>query len=306
MRLAILFSGQGGQQPEHLARLRTEAEPDLAEVLAATIPELWHDNLNEVALLSRNRQAQPMIFGYQMTLWRQLQHLIPKPVCVAGYSLGEMAACCVAGAFTAIQGVSLCGERARVMDEAFPEPAGLLAIIGLSEKQINELANRFGLLLAIRNGPSHVVLGGRRSALSEAEEQAAQMGATRTVALAVATPSHTPLLSSATNAFRNTLAPWNTPGRLSIPVLSAVDGRAAYTRPESLEALARQISTPLDWASCMSNLLEMQPDQVLELGPGNALTRMLEEMAPGRQVRSMDDFRSIAGIQKWLGASRQS
>ncbi len=260
MRLAILFSGQGSQQPEHLQRLKVEADAELAAALAEAIPEVWSGNSDDPAPLVRNDVAQPLIFGYQMMLWRQLQ--LPRPICVAGYSLGEMAACCAAG--------------------GFPAAAG------------NDLH------LAIVNGPNHMVLGGRRSALAAAATEALMLGAMRTVTLPVSTPSHTPLLAKASNTFRAVLAHWDQPGRLAFPVLSAIDGRAAYTRSAALDALAGQISTPLDWARCLSNLIEMQPDRVLKVGPGNALSRMLEELAPGVPVRATGDFRSTEGIRNWL------
>jgi hypothetical protein len=41
-----------------------------------------------------------------------------------------------------------------------------------------------------------------------------------------------------------------------------------------MDSLARQISTPLDWEACLSAVLEMQPDVLLEIGPGNALARI--------------------------------
>lgn len=299
-RLAVLFSGQGGQQPETLQRLKAEAEPELAAALAATIPELWQETAVGSPELSRNHLAQPLIFGYQMTLWRQLQAILPQPIAVAGYSLGEMAACCAAGAFPASAGVTLCALRAELMDSAFPAAAGLLAIIGLNRHQVDKIAADQGLPVAIVNGPRHFVLGGLKAALPAAERQALALGAERTVALPVATPAHTPLLAAAGSTFHSALSPWDQPGRLGFPVLSAIDGRAALTRPAALAALARQISTPLDWAACLANLLEMQPERVLEIGPGNALSRLLQEAAPGIAARATGDFRSSEGIRRWV------
>ncbi|MBK7955318.1 MAG: triphosphoribosyl-dephospho-CoA synthase [Candidatus Accumulibacter sp.] len=162
------------------------------------------------------------------------------------------------------------------------------------------LAADHDLHLAIVNGPKHMVLGGRQSALAAAATEALALGATRTVVLPVSTPSHTPLLATASSAFRAALAPWDQPGRLAFPVFGAIAGRAAYTRSAALDALAAQISTPLDWACCLSNLVETQPDRVLEVGPGNALARILEELAPGLPVRATSDFRSSEGILNWL------
>ncbi len=219
---------------------------------------------------------------------------------MAGYSLGEMAACCVAGSFPATAGVALCARHALLMDRAFLAGGGMLAILGLGRQQVEQLAADHDLHLAIVNGPKHMVLGGRQSALAAAAAEALALGATRTVVLPVSTPSHTPLLATASSAFRTVLAPWDQPGRLAFPVFGAIAGRAAYTRSAALDALAAQISTPLDWACCLSNLLETQPDRVLEVGPGNALARILEELAPGLPVRATSDFRSSEGILNWL------
>jgi len=88
--------------------------------------------------------------------------------------------------------------------------------------------------------------------------------------------------------------------RLAFPVLSAIDATPARTGRAALNALARQICTPLDWATCLQTVLEMQPDVVLEIGPGNALARLFAELAPNVPVRACDDFRSREGILSWV------
>jgi [acyl-carrier-protein] S-malonyltransferase len=88
--------------------------------------------------------------------------------------------------------------------------------------------------------------------------------------------------------------------RLAFPVLSAIDATPARSGRAALNALARQICTPLDWAACLQTVLEMQPDVVLEIGPGNALARLFAELAPNVPVRACDDFRSNDGIVSWV------
>ncbi|MBS0356732.1 MAG: malonate decarboxylase subunit epsilon [Proteobacteria bacterium] len=301
MRLAILFSGQGNQQPAHFDALRQGASPELEAALAEAIPATWSAAAPSVVELQANRVAQPLIFAYQMHLWRQLQLALPRPVCVAGYSLGEMAACCAAGAFPLEAGVELCARRAELMDACVDGPAGLLAVLGLRADVVAELAVRCDLQVAIRNGPDHFVLGGRAAGLNEAEGLAQVAGASRVVRLGVGTPSHTPLLAAASAGFATLLEPYRD-GRLAFPVFSAIDGRAARTTADGMDALARQISTPLDWDACLGAVLEMQPDAVLEIGPGNALARMWGERGSGVPVRASDDFRSAAGIVDWVTA----
>jgi [acyl-carrier-protein] S-malonyltransferase len=38
----------------------------------------------------------------------------------------------------------------------------------------------------------------------------------------------------------------------------------------------------------------------LELGPGNALSKMMSARHPGIECRSVADFRSMDGIRNWL------
>lgn len=296
MRLALLFSGQGGQRPEHGQQIGAEAPAELLQALADCAIDIAAVNPEKLA---KNSIAQPFIFAQQMTLWSRLQAELPRPICAAGYSLGEMAACSAAGAFTAVEGLSLCVERARLMDQAAPDDSGMLAVLGLDQAVVTGFAAECGLAIAIHNAPRHYVIAGPRAGISAVTPRLEAAGATRLVHLAVNTPSHTSLLASAAVNFekRLNLLPDR---RLAFPVLSAIDATPARTGRAALNALARQICTRLDWAASLQAVLEMQPGAVLELGPGNALARLFAELAPNIPVRACDDFRSHEGILNWV------
>lgn len=301
MRLALLFSGQGLQHAVHLAQARALASPELAAALASALPELWAAPAMtlEPARLCHNAQAQPLIFGLQMGWWQALAPHLPRPVCVAGYSLGEMAACAVAGLFDGPTGVALCATRARLMDACVAEPAGLLALRGPTRAQVDAFAARHRLALAICNGPTQHILGGRAADLATAEQAARQLpGLENVQRLAVNTPSHTPLLAPASAAFIAHLP--SAPARLRLPVLSAQDGQLLRDAPSSAAALARQLSHPLDWARCLEAVRERQPDAVLEIGPGNALARLWAERHPDIPARAVDEFRGVEGVVDWV------
>ena len=300
MRVALLFSGQGGQRPEHWQQVQAGVAGELGAVLARVLPGIADPAAAvDPEKLAKNSVAQPLIFAQQMLLWGQLQAHLPRPVCAAGYSLGEMAACSAAGAFTVVEGVALCAERAAAMDGAAAGEHGMLAVLGLDETLVAALAEESGLAVAIRNAPRHVVVAGPRTGIAAVAGKFEAAGASRLVHLAVRTPSHTPMLRAATVDFKKRLD-LLPDQRLSFPVLSAIDATAARTARPALDALARQICTPLDWAACLQAVVEMQPDAVLEIGPGNALTRLFGELAPGIPARASDDFRSIDGIVAWV------
>lgn len=300
MRLALLFSGQGGQTPAHWQQVREGVAGELGAALAGVLPGIA-DPLQAPApeQLANNKIAQPLIFAQQMLLWERLHSRLPKPICAAGYSLGEMAACSVAGAFSAAEGVILCAERAAAMDGAAAGEHGMLAVLGLDDALVESMAADHGLAVAIRNAPRHLVVAGPRAGIAAAAEKFEATGASRLVHLAVRTPSHTPLLAQAAVDFKQRLDALPD-RRLAFPVLSAIDATAARMARPALDALARQICTPLDWAACLQAVREMQPDAVLEIGPGNALARLFGELAPEIAVRACDDFRSPEGILHWL------
>lgn len=308
MRLALLFSGQGGQGPAHWQQVMDGPDAALRDQLRHLLPELAGTAATvetmagpggDAEKLAQNSVAQPLIFAQQMLLWGQLQPRLPRPICAAGYSLGEMAACSAAGAFSASAGLDLCAKRAALMDGAVSGEQGMLAVLGLNEALVEGMAAAAGLSVAIRNAPRHLVVAGARSGLLAVAEQFAAAGASRLVHLAVRTPSHTPQLMSAAVDFQKCLD-LLPDARLTFPILSAIDATPARTARPALDALARQICTPLDWAACLQAVAEMQPDAVLEIGPGNALSRLFAELAPNVPVRACDDFRSADGVVRWV------
>jgi [acyl-carrier-protein] S-malonyltransferase len=71
---------------------------------------------------------------------------------------------------------------------------------------------------------------------------------------------------------------------------------------EAAELLAQQTASTIRWTDCLDAINEARIDVALELGPGNALTRMLRERHPRIACRSVADFRSVNGVVAWVAA----
>jgi [acyl-carrier-protein] S-malonyltransferase len=63
--------------------------------------------------------------------------------------------------------------------------------------------------------------------------------------------------------------------------------------------LARQVETPVLWDSCMDAIAERRVRCVLEVGPGNALTKIWRDRYPHIPARSVDEFRSADAVAGW-------
>lgn len=301
MRWVALFSGQGGQRAVHAHALAQHLADPLRAAwdVALARAEVTSASLDDAAL-ARNRVAQPTLAAWQVAAWAHVAADLPAPVLVAGYSVGEIAACSAAGGYDGATAIRVAAARAEAMDAAMTAPSGLVAVLGLAEDAVAALAATTGVAIAIRNGPRHFIVGGTDPALAAFRTAATAAGAARVQRLCVNTPAHTAALAPAVPRFAAVLSEALRPGRLAVPMRSAVDAAAVRTGAEAAAALARQLAAPLDWAACMDVVVELAPDAVLEIGPGDALARMFGEAAPGIAVRSLDAFRSPAAAALWL------
>jgi [acyl-carrier-protein] S-malonyltransferase len=183
-----------------------------------------------------------------LAAWASLGTVRSARAVIAGYSIGELAAWGCAGAFDELSILRLAQRRATVMDAAAPNDSGLAVITGLRRPVIEPILARHALSIAIVNDVDSFTVGGPRTPLRAACEEAAARGAKRTVTLPVTVPSHTPLLSEATEQFRVTLreASPRLP-RAGYRLLSGIDGETVLDIETGIDKLTRQISTTIDW-----------------------------------------------------------
>ncbi|MPY88701.1 MAG: acyltransferase domain-containing protein [Luteitalea sp.] len=271
------------------------------EVLGAAERTLgWslRDTLASAPDLYTNRVAQPLICIGQLATWEAIKRDLPAPALFAGYSVGELAAYGCAASLTAGALAYLAVQRAAIMDEGVREPGALVAVSGGPTAALMELCEQCQVDIAIVNGPEHFVLGGPSHAIQRFEEAAAAR-AFRVTPLNVAVPAHTSLLSPAIDRFRTELerCAMTNP---TTPVLAGITGLPIRTRSAAIEHLSRQIGETVRWESCMETALEMGCTVFLELGPGQALSRMVIQRYPHLQARSTEEFRSLTAVSRWV------
>jgi [acyl-carrier-protein] S-malonyltransferase len=306
--VAILCSGQGAQAAG-MFDLLGEA-PEAAPVFAAARRVLDGRDPRDLvrqsseAELHANRMAQILCCTQALAFWAVLDPASPRPIAVAGYSAGELAAWGIAGIIDAANVLDLTARRAELMDEASYAPSGLGAVLGLPRAEIEALCRAHNVHIAIVNGPLHILIGGAAADLEPALAEAGRQGASRTVLLPVSVASHTPLLSNASEHFsellRHRIAEQRLPA--GVRLISGVDGAPVLRLRDGLQKLALQVRQTVDWAVCMESCRAARPQRVLELGPGDALARMAGEAMPDIAVRSVTAFRSLDGIRHWLDA----
>lgn len=298
MSLALLCPGQGAQHAAMFERARPY--PAAREVMATASTVLGRDVVEAAGAEDRfdNAQAQPLLCAATLAQWQALREALPVPLLVAGYSIGELAAHAIAGSIDTVGCLQLAAQRARLMDEASPSDAGMQAVLGLTRDALQSLCTAHGAYIAIANGSDHFIVGGRWPAL-HALADAARLQHAEIRPLPVHVPAHTPLLAEASSGFADALAHagLTTP---HLPLLAGIDARLVRDAAVAQHSLAAQLSQTIEWAQVMRQAFERGARLFLQLGPGNALARMVASAYPCCEVRAVEEFQHLDGAAAWV------
>jgi [acyl-carrier-protein] S-malonyltransferase len=307
--MAILCSGQGYQAAGMFDLLAdvSEAIPvfKAAEfVLEGKDPRrLVHELSNDK--LHADKVGQILCCTQAMAAWAVFRGRMPRPLVVAGYSVGELAAWGVAGLLDYEEVLHLAIQRAAAMDKSTTQPSGLVAIHGLTRDKLDPICRAHRTYVAIVNAEDQMLVGGTKKALEVVARDARAAGAERTTMLPVAVPSHTPLLAEASEEFRQTIFNAHLPEQVppDIRLLSGIDGDTVFNVQSGADKLARQIQQTVEWAACMQSCRAAGVTKVVELGPGDALAHMMQEFMPDGNVHSLSEFHSLSGFENWIEMS---
>jgi len=305
MKLAVLCPGQGAQSPGMFALTET-APPAQRVFTAAAKPLQGIDPRSFVRSRPReelyaNLAGQVLCCTQALAAWSCLALPDDLDVLIVGYSAGELAAWGCAGLLSNAAVFDAAVARAQFMDRDAGDRTGLIAVVGLKLARVARIAAGHGAYVAITLADDSCVVGGELNVLTKVCNEAQQAGAVRACRLPVAVASHTPFLQQASEDFARYLM--GLPSA-AVPVhrrlLSGIDGDFVTDGAAGARKLAAQLSSPIDWAACITACREAGVDTVLELGPGRTLANHAREALPGARVRSFDEFHSLTGVQDWL------
>jgi malonyl CoA-acyl carrier protein transacylase len=157
------------------------------------------------------------------------------------------------------------------------------AVIGLSAGMVTKVIEGNGLAsidVANFNSPSQTVVSGPVEDIRRAGPLFEKAGARIYMPLQVSAAFHSRYMADAAKAFADFLAPMSFAAP-KIPVIANVTAQSYPTgnASESVKSLlTKQIASPVRWNQSVRFLIGQGVTQFIEVGPGNVLTRMAQEI----------------------------
>lgn len=251
--------------------------------------------------LALTEYTQPSILTMSVAVWRLLEQRGLKPSFFAGHSLGEYSAHVAAGTLALGDAVRLVRNRGRYMQEAVPVgEGGMAAILGLDEASVvracEEAAEGDVVSPANLNGHGQIVISGSAAAVARAVTRAKALGAKRTVPLKVSAPFHCALMEPAGTR----LAPELHAVRSRdprVPVVANFDAEPKRTAAASIDALIRQVSSPVRWESVIQRLASEGVTAYVEVGPGKVLSGLVKKIVRDATILNVEGPDDLSAVE---------
>ena len=277
MSKIYVFPGQGAQfvgMGKELYKNNTAARAVFDEVddaLGEKLSNIIFNGAMEELTLTKN--VQPAIMATSVAMFRASG--LSMPEYVAGHSLGEYTALCIAGAISLSDTARLLRARGNAMQSAVPVGMGLVSVVlGLDTDTVKNICDECGCDMANDNCPGQVVISGLKGAVESASEKLKSAGARRVMPLALSAPVHCrdqePSVEVMRKEFENV--------KIETPKSKWISNKtcAVIENPDDIkEALIYQLTHGVRWRESVLEMVNLGINTAVEIGPGSVLSGLI-------------------------------
>lgn len=294
----ILYSGQGSQ----FARLGLDFYanyPQFKKVIDTTAKLTGLEVLKifEHCQHATTKELQVALTAYSIGVYDCLcqEHVIEVKGAL-GLSLGEYPALITSGALAFPTGIKLVQKRAELMHKEAKEHVGaLLAVLAPDLQEIKALLPKYNtptekIWFANYNAPKQIVLGGIKESLLQFQKELKSLDK-KAIMLNVTGAFHTPLFAKTSEALKKEMVNF-TFYEPDFPVFSNTTG-TAFMKENLPDILAKQVMQPTYFEKCLHQMLAQEkPDILLEIGPGNTLSKFARQLNEAPKCYRLDTVRA--------------
>lgn len=294
-KIAFVFSGQGAQYSgmgkefyDNYPKIR--ALYDAADQIR---PDTSRQSFGGTAdELKQTENTQPCLYLADLSAALALEEEGIHADCVAGFSLGEIAALAFAGAYSHEDGFRLVCRRGEIMASVkTDEPTAMGAVLKLDKETVCALADEHTHLYPVNfNCAVQTVVSGAQSEMPAFEQKVKTAGG-RFVPLAVSGAFHSPYMDGAAAEFSALLDGMKI-SPTEIPVY------ANYTaKPYGktiVDELKMQMNHPVRWQETIETMIADGVDTFIEVGAGKTLYNLIKKISDKVAVYNVEHAASLA------------
>ena len=281
-----LCSGQGSQWPGMGRELYGQAPAftqslDRAFACAAAhldppLREVMFGEHGE--LIDRMDYAQPAIVAFSVAMaahWRE-QGL--QPDLLIGHSVGEFAACVIAGHYRLEDLLPVVIRRGQLMHQS--GAAGRMLAVFCNASTLAPLAEAHGVEIAVHNAEEHLVVSGAQADI-DALAQTLQTRQIRCTRLSVAGAAHSRLLDPILDQWQQACAPLQALAGKT-PIISSLTGQPlTQEHLQHADYWRRHLRQPVRFHQALQQALQQDIAVALEIGADAPLSSIGKRSFPG-------------------------
>ncbi len=296
-KIALVFSGQGAQYSGMGKELydnspAAKAVFDMADsIRPGTSKQCFEGTAEE---LSVTVNTQPCVFTADLAAARAVSEKGIKADCVAGFSLGEIAALAFSGMLSDEEAFKLVCRRGELMDKAAKEnPGAMLAVLKLPPEKVEEICSKFSDTYPVNyNSPAQTVVAAKEENITALIEAfSAEKG--RAKRLAVSGAFHSPFMAQAADGLEKYLDGIKI-GSPKIPIYSNYTAKPYSGDYKQL--IKSQVENPVRWQTIVENMAKDGVDTVIEVGVGKTLTGLvgrINKEIKALKVENLSDLEAL-------------
>ena len=290
MSSIFVFPGQGAQvvgMGSELYKANVSARAVFDEVDDALNEKLsdiiFNGPMDELTL---TKNVQPAIMVTSVAMFRASGLSLPEYI--AGHSLGEYTALCVAGAISLTDAARLLRARGNAMQTSVPVGSGLTSVVlGLSADVVLDICNECGCDMANDNCPGQIVISGLKDAVEKASEKLKAAGARRVMPLALSAPVHCRAQEKSVDVMRAEFEKV----KIEAPHSKWLSNKtcSVIQEPEQIKsALIYQMTHGVRWRESVLTMVDMGINTAIEIGPGNVLSGLINRTTDKIETKKLE------------------
>ena len=244
--------------------------------------------------LSSTYIAQPAIFLHSILIDKLLKINNLNVKAVAGHSLGEYTALVSSGVITFEECLEILKVRCSEMEKVNKKYKGsMLAIINDDIDLIKTICKKLeDTVIANINSQNQIIISGPYNEIESAISLFKENGIKKIIKLNVSGAFHSPLMREANLSLNKAINSVNFKDS-KYALYQNVFPNEIFDGKKIKENLKKQLCGTVEWLDIIKNMKKNNITEIIEVGPKNVLTRLIQKIEPSIKTKSFDKVSDI-------------